>query len=96
MITAHHPMRYAGLRLNYHEFLCDLCGRHVLIHANPTGTEAGDQTFVILQQGDPQACHSGGIGAWVVGGLEVAECDEACELTPEWKGWLDEILDDDN
>lgn len=93
MTTAHHPMHYAGLRSGYHEFLCDACGRHLLIHANPTAANKGDQTFVVLKQGDFRAAHSGSVGGLVIDGVEVADEDE---LNDEWKEWLDEILGDDN
>ena len=55
----HHMMHYAGLRSGYHEFLCETCGRHVLIHSNPARVEEGDHTFVVLKRGAFWAFHSG-------------------------------------
>ena len=55
----HHMMHYAGLRSGYHEFLCETCGRHVLIHANPARVDEGDHTFVVLKRGAFWAFHSG-------------------------------------
>lgn len=98
--NGHHTMRYAGLRFDYHEFLCDACGRHVLIHSNPSAAEGGDQTLVILKRGDFWASHSGGIGGLVINGVEVQkrhnvdQGEEGVELSDEWKGWLADILDD--
>lgn len=100
--NGHHTMRYAGLRSDYHEFLCDACGRHLLIHSNPSNAGEGDQTFVILKRGDFQTSHSGGIGGLVINGVEVQkgrspdEGDDQFELSDEWKGWLDDILDDED
>ena len=55
----HHMMHYAGLRSGYHEFLCETCGRHVLIHSNPARVDEGDHTFVVLKRGAFWAFHSG-------------------------------------
>ena len=55
----YHMMHYAGLRSGYHEFLCETCGRHVLIHSNPARVEEGDHTFVVLKRGAFWAFHSG-------------------------------------
>jgi hypothetical protein len=85
-------MRYTGLWSDYHEFRCDTCGRHVLIHSDPLSARDDEQTLVILKQGDLWASHSGGFGGLVINGIEV-EKDQA-ELTEEWKTWLTEILDD--
>ena len=85
-------MRYVGLRSVYHEFECDTCGRHVLMHADPASAGDDEQTFVILKRGDFWASHSGGIGGLVVNGIEVEK--DPVELTEEWKAWLTEILQD--
>ena len=97
--NGHHTMRHIELRNDYHEFVCDICGRHVLIHSNPSRAEAGDQTFVILKQGDFGVAHSGGIGL-LVNAVEVQEehisdqdADQV-ELSDEWKAWLADIFDD--
>jgi len=98
--NGHHTMRYAGLRSDYHEFLCDACGRHLLIHSNPSDAGEGENTFVILNRGDFWASHSGGIGGLIINGVDVQKGhsvdgdEEQAELSDEWKGWLDEILDD--
>ncbi len=89
--NGHHAMRYAGLRSDYHEFLCEICGRHVLIHADPSAVAEGDQSFVVLKRGDVWASHSGGIGGLVMNGVEVSQDRE--ELSDEWKEWLTDILD---
>jgi hypothetical protein len=88
----HHTMRYAGLRSNYYEFLCDACGRHMLIHANPSAAGEDEQTLVVLKQGDCWTTHSGATGGFVVNSVQVNE-DQA-ELSDEWKAWLAEILDE--
>jgi hypothetical protein len=85
-------MRYTGLRSDYHEFLCDICGRHVLIHSSPSSAKEGEQTFVVLKRGDFWASHSGGIGGLVINGVEVSQDQD--ELSDEWKEWLADILDD--
>lgn len=87
----HHAMRYAGLRSNYYEFMCDICGRHVLIHANPLEVTEDEQSFVVLRQGDCLTPHSGGVGGLVVNGIEVRKDED--ELSDEWKVWLADILD---
>lgn len=95
-------MRYAGLRSDFHEFLCDLCGRQVLIHSNPSGARGGERKFVVLKQGDFWASHSGGIGGLTMNGVEVQHDHgpdrdrEQVDLSDEWKDWLDDILDDAN
>jgi hypothetical protein len=98
--NGHHAMRYAGLRSDYHEFLCDDCGRHVLLHANPSSAGEGEKTFVILKRGDFWATHSGGIGGLVINGVEVQkgyavdDGGDQADLSDEWKGWLADIFDD--
>ena len=93
-------MRYAGLRSDFHEFLCDLCGRHVLIHSNPSGAREGERRFVVMKQGDFWASHCGGIGGLTMNGVEVQpdhgvdQGEEQDDLSDEWKGWLDDIFDD--
>jgi hypothetical protein len=98
--NGHHTMRYAGLSSDYHEFLCDACGRHVLIHSNPSSAEEGEKTLLILKRGDLSASHSGGIGGLIINGVEVEKghsvngSEEQFELSDEWKCWLEDILDD--
>ena len=93
-------MRHIGSRDNYNEFLCDICGRHLLLHSSPSTPEEREKSIVILKQGDFWASHSGGFGGLVINGVEVQkdhgldqDADEV-ELSDEWKGWLADILDD--
>ena len=90
--NGHHAMRLAGSRLNYHEFVCDICGRHVLVHLNPSSVEEDERSFVVLKQGDLKSSHSGGNGGLAINGIGVEQ--DSTELSDEWKAWLADILDD--
>ncbi len=104
----HHTMRHIGSRLNYHEFICDICGRHILIHMNPPAAGEGARTFVILNKGNVWAAHSGETGGLVLNGIEVTQeratdptetpeheqNEDPTELSEDWNGWLADILDD--
>jgi hypothetical protein len=71
--------------------MCDICGRHLLIHANPLDVKEDEQTFVVLRQGDCFIPHSGGVGGLIVQGTEINKDED--ELSDEWKVWLSDILD---
>lgn len=87
----HHSMTHVGTGGTYHEFQCNVCGRHVLFHVNPAQAADDERTVVILRSGDMHASHSGGIGSITVSGVDVA-CDEV-----DWSGFtdnLDSIVED--
>ena len=104
----HHTMRHIGTRANYHAFLCEICGRHILVHTNPSAAGQGTRTFGMLNKGDVWASQSGGTGGLVVNGIEVRQAqatdpaeisgheqtEDPTELSEDWNGWLADILDD--
>ena len=91
-----HTMRYSGTRSDYHEFLCDTCGRHLLFHMNPSEAEDKARRFVVLKQGDFRASHSGGIGGLTINGVDVSQ-NGGDEQMPDWdevKASLDDVIDE--
>ncbi len=88
----HHTMRHVGSRTNYHEFVCDICGRHLLLHSNPSIVAEGEEIYVVLSQGDIWASHSGAMGGLVINGIDIKK--EQTELSNDWNKWLADVLDD--
>jgi hypothetical protein len=96
----HHEMRHAESFSRYDMFVCDVCGREMLLHREPGAMGPGEQPVIVLERGDSRVSHSGGMGGAAIDSVTTtvdqdAELfEEQVELSEEWKTWLTEILDD--
>lgn len=94
--SEHHTMVYSGVRSDYHEFLCEMCGRHLLFHVNPSEADEATRKVVVLKQGNFWASHSGGVGGLTVNGIDVSQ-NGSDEQEPDWdevKASLDDVVDE--
>lgn len=95
----HHVMRHVKSFTRYDMFICDRCGRQMLLHREPGDVGPGEQPLIMLERGDSGVSHSGGMGGVAINSVaatpdhDAAPCQGEPELSEEWKRWLTDIFD---
>lgn len=80
-----HKMVYLGITGSYHQFMCPICRRHVLLNVSGQ-PQVGQRSRVVLDAGDQEVGHSGSVGGVVISGVEKVEA-----VSDVWEDFFKEL-----